>query len=189
MPGLTIDPVGPARRIKLERRLARLSPRPSAALISAAPIAGTGRARLLLDTCVYIHEAGGKLAGAARVVLDDCISFHSSVCVAELTTGIGNADPKHPGWTAKRDHYFELIRTIPEHRLLLPDEEIWAEAGLIAGTLARIQGFQRHRRKECLNDALIYLSAAKAGISVLTGNRDEFDLIQQLAGRGHFVYY
>jgi hypothetical protein len=30
-------------------------------------------------------------------------------------------------------------------------------------------------------DALIYLTAAKAGIPVLTANRDEFDLIQQIA--------
>ncbi|MEA3039290.1 MAG: hypothetical protein QOE79_1803 [Sphingomonadales bacterium] len=186
---MTIDPTALARRIKPEKRLTQLSTRSPDALVSAAAVAGTGRARLLLDTCVYIHEAGAKLPADAQTLVDDCISFHSSVCVAELTTGIGNDDPKHPRWRAKRDHYFELIRTIPEHRLLLPDEEVWSEAGLIAGTLARLQGFQRHQRKECVNDALIYLSAAKAGLSVLTNNRDEFDLIQQLAGRGHFVYY
>lgn len=72
---------------------------------------------------------------------------------------------------------------------MVPDPEIWAEAGLIAGTLSRIQGFQPHQRGSCLNDALIYLSAARAGISVLTANRDEFDLIQQLAGRGSFVHF
>lgn len=186
---MTIDPTALARRVKPEKRLEQLSTRSPDALISAAAVAGTGRARLLLDTCVYIHEAGGKLPAEAQNLVDDCISFHSSVCVAELTTGIGNGDPNHPRWTARRDHYFELIRTIPEHRLLLPDEEVWAEAGLIAGTLARIQGFQPYQRKLCLNDSLIYLGAAKAGISVLTSNRDEFDLIQQLAGRGHFIHY
>lgn len=53
--------------------------------------------------------------------------------------------------------------------------------------LARMQGFQPYQRKERLNDALIFPSAAKAGIPVLTANRDEFDLIQQLAPEGRFV--
>ncbi len=186
---MTIDPAAIARRIKPHKRLTQLRTRPPDVLVSASDIAGTGRARLLLDTNVYIHGAGGKLPAAAQTLLDQCVSFHSSVCIAELTTGVANADPAHPRWTARRDHYFELIRTIPEHRLLIPDPETWAEAGLIAGTLSRVQGFQPHQRKECLNDALIYLSAAREGISVLTANRDEFDLIQQLAGRGNFVYF
>jgi hypothetical protein len=186
---LTIDPAAIARRIKPHTQLKQLSTRPLAELVSATNIVGTGRAQLLLDTNVYIYDAGGRLPTDAEAVVDQCISFHSSVCIAELTTGIGNADPTHPNWRAKRDHYFELIATIPDHRLMVPDGEIWAEAGLIAGTLSRIQGFQPHQRKECLNDALIYLSAAKAGVSVLTANRDEFDLIQQVAGRGRFVYF
>ena len=186
---MTIDPAAIARRIKPDKRLTQLKSRPLDTLVSASAIAGTGRARLLLDTNVYIHEAGGKLPAGAQAVLDQCVSFHSPVCIAELTTGVGNANPAHERWAAKRDYYFELIRLIPEHRLLIPDDEIWAEAGLIAGTLSRVQGFQPHQRKSCLNDALIYLSAAKAGISVLTANRDEFDLIQQLAGRGNFVHF
>ncbi|MGA9582398.1 MAG: type II toxin-antitoxin system VapC family toxin [Allosphingosinicella sp.] len=186
---MTIDPAAIARRIKPDKQLAQLKTRPLDTLVPASAIAGTGRAQLLLDTNVYIHEAAGTLPAAAQAVLDQCVSFHSSVCIAELTTGVANGDPAHPRWAAKRDHYFGLIRTIPEHRLLTPDAEIWAEAGLIAGTLSRVQGFQPHQRKACLNDALIYLSAAREGISVLTANRAEFDLIQQLGGRGNFVYF
>ena len=62
-------------------------------------------------------------------------------------------------------------------------------AGVVAGTLARIQGLQAHQRKECLNDALILLTAAKAGLPVLTANRVDFDLIQQVAGTGEFVHF
>jgi hypothetical protein len=40
-----------------------------------------------------------------------------------------------------------------------------------------------------LNDVLIFLTAAKAGVPVLTANRDEFDLVQQLAPTGRFVHY
>jgi hypothetical protein len=60
---------------------------------------------------------------------------------------------------------------------------------VVAGILARKQGFQPYQRKECLNDALIYLTAAKAGLPVLTANRDEFDLIQQIAPEGRFIHY
>jgi predicted nucleic acid-binding protein len=55
--------------------------------------------------------------------------------------------------------------------------------------LARTQGYQRHQRKERLNDALIYLTATKAGLPVLTSNRDEFDLIEQLAPQGRFIHF
>jgi hypothetical protein len=54
---------------------------------------------------------------------------------------------------------------------------------------SRCQGFAPQQRKNCLNDALIYLTAAKAGVPVRTANRDEFDLIQQIAGAGDFVFY
>ncbi len=186
---MNIDPEAIARRIKPDKQRAQLTIRPGSSLIAAADIAGTGRARLLFDTNVYIHEAGGKLEAAAQTVVDDCISIHCSVCIAELMVGIGNSDPSHPRWRARRDHYLELVKTIPNHRLLVPDEAIWAEAGLIAGILSRVQNFQPHQRKECLADALIYLVAAKEGVAVLTSNRDEFDLIQQVAGRGTFVHY
>ncbi len=36
---------------------------------------------------------------------------------------------------------------------------------------------------------LILLTAAKAGLPVLTANRDEFDLIQQIAPEVRFVHY
>ncbi|MEL6062021.1 MULTISPECIES: hypothetical protein [unclassified Methylobacterium] len=38
-------------------------------------------------------------------------------------------------------------------------------------------------------DALIFLTATRAGLPVLTANRDDFDLIQQLAPEGRFVLY
>lgn len=53
-------------------------------------------------------------------------------------------------------------------------------AGVIAGTLARTQGFQPHQRRQCLNDALIYLTAAKARILLLT--------VEQIAPGGAVLY-
>jgi predicted nucleic acid-binding protein len=158
-------------------------------LISAADIVSEGRAALVPDTNVYIKSAAGKLTGPAVELLDRSLLFHCSVCAAELSIGVANSNPGNVNWKATRDYYSALIATFPATRLLTPDPQIWAEAALIAGTLARTQNFQRHQRKECLNDALIFLTAARAGLPVLTANRDEFDLIQQLAPRGRFIHF
>ena len=186
---MTIDLAGSLRRIKADKQRAQLKLRPANALVTAADVVGDGRAAILLDTNVYIQSAAGRLPAAAASLVDRGLLFHCSVCVAELTTGVANADPGRPTWEALRDHYDGLIANIPTTRLLTPDPEIWAQAGLIAGTLARTQNFQRHQRKESLNDALIFLTAAKAGLPVLTANRDEFDLIQQLAPQGRFIHF
>ena len=88
-----------------------------------------------------------------------------------------------------QDYYGALFDAVPTSRLVVPDAEIWTDAGVVASTLARTQGFQPHQRKNCLNDALIFLSAAKAGLPVLTANRVDFDLVQQLAPEGRFIHY
>jgi len=186
---LSIDLGASLRRIKPDKHRAQLTPRPKHELAAAADIPATGRPALLLDTNVYIHSAAGTLAPAAAALVDRGLLFHCAVCVAELATGIANANPARPGWRKMRDYYDALITRMPATRLLTPDAEIWAQAGIIAGILARCQNFQPHQRNECLNDALIYLTAAKAGVPVLTANRDEFDFLQQLSASGAFVHY
>ena len=144
---------------------------------------------LLLDTNIYINRAAGRLPVSVRDRIDQALLFHCSVALAELAVGLANADLARSGWSALRNHYCALFAAVPPSRLVTPDTQVWADAGVIAGTLARTQGgFQPHQRKECLNDALIFLTAAKAGIPVLTANRDEFDLIQQLAPEGRFIH-
>jgi predicted nucleic acid-binding protein len=186
---LSTDLAAAIRRLKPHKRLSQLRVRPRDALVHADDIVAPGRPNLLLDTNVYILEAAGRLPTGAQALVGRALTFHCSVCLSELATGVANADPTRANWPGVRDHYSELFDQIPATRLVVPDEDTWLEAGLIAGTLARTQGFQPHQRKECLNDALIYLTAAKSGWAVLTANRDEFDLIQQLAGRGTFVHF
>lgn len=111
------------------------------------------------------------------------------MALAELAVGVANANPALPTWPGLRDHYAELFASLPPTRVLAPDARVWADAGLVAGTLARTQGYQPHQRRACLNDALIFLTAARAGLAVLTANRDEFDLIGQLVPEGRFVHY
>lgn len=172
---MSVDFAGVLRRRKPEKRQVRLKPCRSDELTGVGDL-GAGRVALVPDTNVYINDAAGRLSPEVEALLDRALLFHCSVCVAELATGVANGDPSHRRWRATRDHYAGLAAAISPSRLLTPDAEIWAHAGVIAGTLARTQAFQAHGRKECVNDALILLTAMKAGLPVLTANRDEFDL-------------
>lgn len=156
-------------------------------MVDAASVRQPGR--IIVDTNVYIEQAAGRLPSTVLTLISRSLIVHCTVCLGELGTGVGNADPAHPTWPALRDHYQTLFTRVPASRILTPDPDIWIEAGLIAGVLARTQGFQPNQRKECLNDSLIYLTAAKARLPVLTKDRDDFDLIQQVAGRGAFIWY
>ncbi len=177
------------RRFKPEKRTAQLKRRPAENLLDWTGLEGRAPLALLLDTTVYIHRAAGRLPAALQTLIDGALLFHSPVALAELATGVANADPARPEWTALRDHYAALFAAVPVSRVMSVEAQTWIDAGVIAGTLARAQGYQPHQRKECLNDALIYLTAAKAGVPVLTANRDDFDFIQQIASAGVFIHY
>jgi predicted nucleic acid-binding protein len=144
---------------------------------------------LLPDTNVYIRNMSGNLPVDVALLLDHALQWHCSVCVAEITAGIAYYDPAVANWRRVRRQYSILLGAIPDTQLLVPDAETWHLTGVIAGTLARTQGFQPQQRKECLNDALIYLMAAKRGLPVVTANRAEFDLIQQIAPGGAFLHF
>ena len=184
---MSIDLAAALRRVKPEKRRARRAARPAGALVAAAELTGAGPVALVPDTNVYILDAAGRLPSGTAALLDRARLFHCSVCLGELAAGVANADPARPGWRALRDHYAALFAAIPATRLLTPDAQVWAEAGLIAGTLARTQGFAKAQLKACLNDALIYLSAAKAGLPVLTAGRRDFELIHQIAPEGRVI--
>ncbi|RUV82144.1 PIN domain-containing protein [Mesorhizobium sp. M1A.F.Ca.IN.020.06.1.1] len=185
---MTSDLRAALRRFKPERRKNQLKPRPQERLVAVADIDLPGRPMLVPDTNVYIMFASGQLPNAARALIERSLLFHCSVCLGELATGVANFDSSASAWRRVRDHYATLFDAVPATRLLTPDSQLWIEAGVIAGILARTQNFQPHQRKECLNDALIYLTAARSGLPVLTANRDEFDLIQQIAPDGQFVH-
>ncbi|KMO16107.1 type II toxin-antitoxin system VapC family toxin [Methylobacterium platani] len=185
---MTSDLHAHLRRRKPEKRRARLVRRPRETLGSIADLSRQPQPALLLDTNIYILNASGRLPGTVAACLDRSRLFHCSVCLSEIAAGIANAALTR-GWSTIRDHYATVFASIPTSRLLVPDAATWIDAGLVAGTLARLQDFQREQRKECLNDALIFLTAARAGLPVLTADRADYDLIQQLAPEGRFFSF
>jgi len=186
---LSIDLEALLRCGKPEKRRGQLAPRPIDQLIAAASVASSARMALVPDTNVYIRNMSGTLPAAVAVLLDNALQWHCSVCIAEITTGIAHYDPSASNWRRVRRQYGILLGAIPDTRLLVPDAETWHLAGIISGTLSRTQDYQPHQRKECLNDALIYLTAAKQGLPVVTANRVEFDMIQQIVPGGTFLHF
>ena len=81
------------------------------------------------------------------------------------------------------------IELRPEHRILTPDRDSWRDAGILAGLLARLQQYGKSEQRRPLNDALIFLTAARNGCAVLTRNLADFDLLMQLDARGQAVFY
>lgn len=148
------------------------------------------RPEFLADTNVYGHigKNGEPEDVLMRLLKKNPLLHHCSVCLGEISLGIANTRD-----AAKRidylKYYATIFKDIPEERLYTLDQEIWIKAGIIAGKLARRQNLQKHQRKELLNDALIFLTAAKHGIPVLTSDRNDYDLIQQLDPDGGFVFY
>lgn len=182
------DLIGARRRQRLARLRRQLLARPDTELLAAADVP-VGRVTFMADSTVYIDEAWGLLPEPVEALLGRAFLFHSAVCLGEIAAGLGRLDPSRQETRAIAAHYEELVEKIPETRVVAPDAQVWAEAGLVAGTLARLQGFQPHQQTECLNDALVLLSAAKIGCAVLTANRRDFDLLQQLCPEGRFVWY
>lgn len=145
--------------------------------------------KLLLDTTVYIDVLQGSLPDYAEVAMRAGSLWHSTVTEAELAAVAGLLDPAHPETTGVIAQVAASINLRPVHRILNPDRDAWREAGILAGLLARLQGYGKNQRRKALNDALIFLTAAKHGCAVLTRNISEFDLLMQLDARGHAIFY
>lgn len=145
--------------------------------------------KFLLDTTVYIDALQGRLPDDAEIALRAGSLWHSTVTEAELAAIAGLLDPAHPDTAHAIAQVAASIEQRPAHRILTPDRDTWREAGIVAGLLARLQRYGKNERRKALNDALIFLTAAKHGCVVLTANVSDFDLLMQLDPRGRAVFY
>ena len=145
--------------------------------------------KLLLDTTVYIDELQGRLPQDAELSLRLAEVWHSTVTEAELMALPGLLDPSHSGTRKAVQQVVASVERRPAHRILNPDREVWREAGILAGLLARLQQYGKQEQRRALNDALLLLSAEKHGCVVLTRNTSDFDLLMQLAPTSKAVFY
>ncbi|MGH9638980.1 MAG: type II toxin-antitoxin system VapC family toxin [Bryobacteraceae bacterium] len=135
---------------------------------------------------MYIDTLQGRFP---KFLLRTADAWHSTVTEGELAAGYGALDPAHPNTRAARERIVSAIDRRPAHRILAPDREIWQFAGLLAGILARLQGYSKQDSRRVLNDALLFVTARKHGCTVLTRNIIDFDFLQQLEPSGQILFY
>jgi predicted nucleic acid-binding protein len=116
-------------------------------------------------------------------------AWHSSVTEAELSAAIGLLDPGHPGTSEIIEQITAVLDRRPGYRTIVPDPEIWRQAGTLSGVLGRLHGYGKDQRRRALNDALLLASAGKHGCVVRTRNVADFDLLQQLDPSGGVLFY
>ncbi len=176
------------RRLKPEKRRERLTKRSVSALPFAERASRLPRA-LLYDTTVYIDILQARFPETGEFAIRAADAWHSTVTEAELIAPCGFLSPDHPETPETVKKITEVIQQRPAHRTIAPDREIWLVAGVLSGILGRLQGYGRAERLRLLNDALIFATARKHGMAVLTRNTDDFDLLQQLDPAGQVLFY
>ncbi|HYL15140.1 MAG TPA: PIN domain-containing protein [Terriglobales bacterium] len=176
------------RRLKPEKRRAQLKPRGESDLDFIETTRNKPR-KLLYDTTVYIDILQNRFPQSGELMLRAAEAWHSPVTEAELAAAIGLLDPAHSETREIVEQIAAVIERRPSYRTLVPDSEIWREAGILSGILARLQGYGKDHRRRALNDALLFATARKHGCAVLTRNVIDFDLLEQLDPAGSVLFY
>ena len=144
---------------------------------------------LLFDTTVYVDILQDHFPAIGEIAVRTADAWHSSVAEAELIALCRLLNPADARTRETTRQISAVIAGMPSHRIVAPDGEIWLEAGVLSGIIARLQGYGRLDRRRVLNDALIFSTARKFGMTVLTRNIAGFDLLLQLDPTGRVVFY
>jgi predicted nucleic acid-binding protein len=122
----------------------------------------------VLDTSIYIdHWERGLYADALADVRRAFIVRHSSVVLSELRRG---------AHTPKAQQLVNALRRLARVQWE-PTAADWWEAGRVVRKIGTAQFWDRHKRQEFQNDALIALTARRHGATVVTANREDFHLL------------
>jgi predicted nucleic acid-binding protein len=121
----------------------------------------------LFDTSIYVSALRRGDAGraVARFVSENEM-WLSAVVLEELYAGAQERDR----------HVVELIESHfeKENRILLPELDDWIQAGRVLSRLAAKYDYERIGRNRLTNDALMAMSAARAGVTIVTANVRDF---------------
>jgi hypothetical protein len=144
---------------------------------------------LLFDATVYIDLLKGQLPrpivnlAASRTIL------HGAPALAELAVTIGVLDPADRRTQATLIPIIETLTRINPTRIVAPSYEVWLEAAVIAGILARTQAIPKQDRRKFLNDTLLFLQAVDAGAVLVSRNSRDLDLLLQIKPQATVLLY
>jgi predicted nucleic acid-binding protein len=155
-----------------------------------SPMAVEPSATIMLDTTVYLDElVARRLPSAIRELVDMQETLHASVACAEIAVAIGHLDPAHPLTPVNRSKLEHVLRQIDPEEVVAPSPAAWTEAAVIAGILARTQGYPKDARRDLLLDALIFLTAREAGAVLLSRNVRHMDLLLRFRPDAQVLLY
>ena len=127
----------------------------------------------LIDTSVYIgHWERGLYADALARVQRAFVIRHSAVVLSELRRG---ARTREAARTVTKLH-----RLVPD--IWEPNAKDWWEAGRIILTVGDAHDWDRSKRHDFQNDALIVLTARAHGATVVTANGEDFQILGRSLG-------
>lgn len=147
---------------------------------------------LMLDATVYVHRLQNKIPPSIHALVEARPVLHCAVAIAEIAISVGIMDPTHATTPRHRTPLLDLLHGISVLDMRAPGPAAWAEAGMLAGILARTQfGLarprtalasgeaeqQRENRRRLLNDALIFLCAGEQGAVLVSGNVADMDVL------------
>lgn len=123
---------------------------------------------VVLDTNVYIgHWERGLYEETLEAVRRAYIIRHSAVVLSELRRGARMRDAERL--------VAALFRIAPVH--WEPTAADWWEAGRLTRRIGDREGWDRNKRRDFQNDALIALTARRHGATVVTADLLDFDLL------------
>jgi hypothetical protein len=153
------------------------------------PIKVPAQASLLFDTTVYIDQLKGQLPASIVNLVASRNILHGAPALAELAVTVGALDPADRRTQTTLAPIVELLARINPSRIIAPSYQVWLEAAVMAGILARTQAIPKQDRRKFLNDTLLFLQAADAGAVMVSRNSRDLDLLLQLKPRVAVLLY
>jgi predicted nucleic acid-binding protein len=122
----------------------------------------------IIDTSVYIgHWERGLHDEVLVDVRQGFVVRHSAVVLSELRRGARSAEAR------KLVDALSRLATVR----WAPTEGDWWEGGRLIREIGDARGWDRRRRGDLQNDALIALTARRHGATVVTANRVDFEIL------------
>ena len=153
------------------------------------PLQVPAGAPLLFDATVYIDQLKGQLPKPIVNLMASRTILHGAPALAEIAVTIGALDPADHRTQVTLLPIIEMLTRINPSRIIAPSYELWLEAAMMAGILARTQTIPKQDRRKFLNDALLFLQAADTGSVMVSRNSRDLDLLLQLKPRALVLLY
>lgn len=128
---------------------------------------------LIFDTSVYVSAFRNGDFDIFSVRSTDTVPLWlSSVVLEELYAGASDASAQKV--LNKLEKEFSNL-----NRILVPNQNDWTSTGRVLNKIGEKYGFEKIGKTRLTNDALIAMSAARTGLSILTANPKDFKLIAE----------